>query len=119
MAQALIFVMPLLGFGHILTLLVNPTVRSIGVPIVVAVSDAMELEHMVYQGTVLGPCFWNLHYGDARYPIQNSGFREIVFADDSNAFKCLTVVLWIILVDLNLSLLQISKPSRNQTLWYC
>ena len=42
MAQALIFVMPLLGFGHILTLLVNPTVRSIGVPIVVAVSDAME-----------------------------------------------------------------------------
>ena len=34
--------MPLLGFGHILTLLVNPTVRSIGVPIVVAVSDAME-----------------------------------------------------------------------------
>ena len=40
--QALIFVMPLLGFGHVLTLSVNPTVRSIGVPIVVAVSDAME-----------------------------------------------------------------------------
>ena len=35
-SQALIFVMPLLGVGHILTLLVNPTVRSIGVPLVVA-----------------------------------------------------------------------------------
>ena len=54
MAQALIFVMPLLGFGHILTLLVNPTVRSIGVPIVVAVSDAMEAVIMSTQVSVYG-----------------------------------------------------------------
>ena len=54
MAQALIFVMPLLGFGHILTLLVNPTVRSIGVPMVVAVSDAMEAVIMSTQVSVYG-----------------------------------------------------------------
>jgi len=60
-AKALIFVMPLLGFGHILTLLVNPTVRSIGVPMVVAVSDAMEAVIMSTQGFVISLpyCFLN------------------------------------------------------------
>ena len=53
--------MPMLGFGHILTLLVNPTVRSIGVPLVVAVSDAMEAVIMSTQGFVISLpyCFLN------------------------------------------------------------
>ena len=61
LVQALIFVMPMLGFGHILTLLVNPTVRSIGVPLVVAVSDAMEAVIMSTQGFVISLpyCFLN------------------------------------------------------------
>ena len=60
-AKALIFVMPLLGVGHILTLLVNPTVRSIGVPLVVAVSDAMEAVITSTQGFVISLpyCFLN------------------------------------------------------------
>ena len=59
--QALIFVMPLLGVGHILTLLVKPTVRSIGVPLVVAVSDAMEAVITSTQGFVISLpyCFLN------------------------------------------------------------
>ena len=40
--QALIFVMPLLGVGYVMTLVVRPTVRSFGIPLMVAVSDAME-----------------------------------------------------------------------------
>ena len=40
--KALIFVMPLLGVGHILTLVVKPTVGSIGVPLVVEVFDAVD-----------------------------------------------------------------------------
>ena len=53
--------MPLLGVGHILTLLVNPTVRSIGVPLVVAVSDAMEAVITSTQGFVISLpyCFLN------------------------------------------------------------
>ena len=34
--------MPLLGVGYVMTLVVRPTVRSFGVPLMVAVSDAME-----------------------------------------------------------------------------
>ena len=34
--------MPLLGVGHILTLVVKPTVGSIGVPLVVEVFDAVD-----------------------------------------------------------------------------
>ena len=34
--------MPLLGVGYVMTLVVRPTVRSFGIPLMVAVSDAME-----------------------------------------------------------------------------
>ena len=34
--------MPLLGVGYVMTLVVRPTVRSFGVPLMVAVADAME-----------------------------------------------------------------------------
>ena len=42
---------------------------------------------MIFQGTVLGPPLWNLFFEDARIPIQKSSFKEIVFADDLNAYK--------------------------------
>ena len=56
--------MPLLGFGHILTLLVNPTVRSIGVPMVVAVSDAMEAVIMSTQVSIKVISMLWCHDGD-------------------------------------------------------
>ena len=53
--------MPLLGIGNILTLVVRPTVRSIGVPLLVAVSDAMEAVIVSTQGFVISLpyCFLN------------------------------------------------------------
>ena len=59
--QALIFVMPLLGVGYVMTLVVRPTVRSIGVPLLVAVSDAMEAVITSTQGFVISLpyCFLN------------------------------------------------------------
>ena len=50
-------------------------------------SKPMPLSNMVYQGTVWGPPLWNLHYADARHAVRQSGFDELVFADDLNAFK--------------------------------
>jgi len=60
-AKALIFVMPLLGVGYVMTLVVRPTVRSIGVPLLVAVSDAMEAVITSTQGFVISLpyCFLN------------------------------------------------------------
>ena len=52
-----------------------------------AVSDCISMSNMVYQGTVFGPSLWNEFYADARDPIMCSGFQEVVFADDLNAFK--------------------------------
>ena len=53
--------MPLLGVGYVMTLLVNPTVRSIGVPLLVAASDAMEAVITSTQGFVISLpyCFLN------------------------------------------------------------
>ena len=50
-------------------------------------SDPFVLEDMVFQGTVLGPPFWNVFYADARQSISNIGFEECVFADDLNCWK--------------------------------
>ena len=47
----------------------------------------MTLDHMVFQGTVWGPPLWNVFFEDARVPINASGFNEIVYADDLNAFR--------------------------------
>ena len=59
--QALLWVMPLLGVGYVMTLVVRPTVRSIGVPLLVAVSDAMEAVITSTQGFVISLpyCFLN------------------------------------------------------------
>ena len=42
---------------------------------------------MVFQGTVLGPPFWNVFYGDAELAVASAGFTECVFADDLNCWK--------------------------------
>jgi hypothetical protein len=50
-------------------------------------SDPITLANMVFQGTVWGPCLWDLFFEDAQLAIQDAGFEEVVFADDLNAFK--------------------------------
>ena len=50
-------------------------------------SDEATLQNMVFQGTVLGPPLWNLFFKDADRAIRESTFREVVYADDLNAFK--------------------------------
>jgi hypothetical protein len=45
---------------------------------------------MVFQGTVTGPTLWNLFYEDARHAINECFYKEIVFADDLNAYRTFT-----------------------------
>ena len=52
-------------------------------------SDDIFLHNMIFQGTVLGPPLWNIFFEDARLPINENSFKEIVFADDLNAYKAL------------------------------
>ena len=60
-AKALIFVMPLLGFGHILSLVVSPAVEGLNLPAVLAVYDAVEAVILSSQGLVISLpyCFLN------------------------------------------------------------
>ena len=46
----------------------------------------MTLHDIVFQGTVTGPILWNLFFEDARHAINEYFFKEVVFADDLNAF---------------------------------
>ena len=50
-------------------------------------SAELMLSNMVFQGTVWGPQLWNFFFGDAKKPVRDAGFTEVVFADDLNAFK--------------------------------
>ena len=50
-------------------------------------SAKMPFKNMVFQGTALGPTFWNLFYEDAPRAIREAGFVEIVYADDLTGFK--------------------------------
>eukprot|EP00969_Alexandrium_andersonii_P055436 2442615-Alexandrium_andersonii.AAC.1 len=45
------------------------------------------MKDMVYQGTVFGPPLWNLFFADAQTAVATAGFRDIVYADDLNAYK--------------------------------
>ena len=45
------------------------------------------LQNSVYQGTVLGPPLWNIHFADARLAVTSVGFVEVIFADDLNCSK--------------------------------
>ena len=50
-------------------------------------SQPEKLADSVFQGTVLGSPLWNVFYADARFAVNNLGFKETVFADDFNAWK--------------------------------
>ena len=50
-------------------------------------SAGMRLYDMVFQGTVWGPVLWNVFFADAKKALSQSGFEEIVYADDLNAFR--------------------------------
>jgi uncharacterized protein YjiS (DUF1127 family) len=50
-------------------------------------SDFFELANMVFQGTVWGPPLWNTFFEDARNAIHEMHFKEMVYADDLNAYR--------------------------------
>ena len=50
-------------------------------------SKPMTLKNMVFQGTVTGPTLWNLFFEDARQAINECFYKEVVFADDLNAYR--------------------------------
>ena len=50
-------------------------------------SGTTPLRNMVFQGTVLGPILWLVFFADASKVIIEAKFREIIFADDLNAYK--------------------------------
>ncbi len=53
------------------------------------VSAPQVLQNSVYQGTVLGPPLWNVHYADSKLAVRAKGFSEVIFADDLNCSKVL------------------------------
>ena len=61
--------------------------RDAGVVVGGQYGDPMRLQNMIYQGTVCGPWPWNIFHEDARLALQVCEFREIVFADDLNAYR--------------------------------
>ena len=50
-------------------------------------SEQYVIENQVYQGTVLGPIQWDVHFEDVHVPVRNSHFKEVLFADDLNSYK--------------------------------
>ena len=50
-------------------------------------STRQQLADSVFQGTVLGPPLWNVHYADAREAVRLLDFVETIFADDFNCWK--------------------------------
>ena len=52
-----------------------------------AFSDEIILDDSVFQGTVLGPPFWNVFSADVASHAQSSGGQEAMFADDLNMFQ--------------------------------
>ena len=50
-------------------------------------SRSLLLQNQVFQGTVFGPPLWNQFFSDAAVPLKQSGYTEVVYADDLNAFK--------------------------------
>ena len=47
-----------------------------------ALSEAMLLTNMVFQGTVLGPALWNAFFGDVAQHVPIAGQEINLFADD-------------------------------------
>ena len=50
-------------------------------------SETLTLHDMVFQGTVWGPLLWNVFFADVADAVRKTGFTEVVFADDCNAYK--------------------------------
>ena len=50
-------------------------------------SNDFDLSDMVFQGTVLGPCLWNLFFADVADSAKTQGGKESIFADDLNVFR--------------------------------
>ena len=50
-------------------------------------SHHFNLQDMVYQGTVLGPPFWDLFFASCRHAVNEHDFREVVFVDDLNYYR--------------------------------
>jgi hypothetical protein len=50
-------------------------------------SHAVRLSDMTFQGTVWGPALWNLFFSNAPLAVRRCGFKEVIFADDLNAFR--------------------------------
>ena len=50
-------------------------------------SESFDLENMTFQGTVWGPALWNLFFSDAPLAMRKCAFKEVVFADDLNAYR--------------------------------
>eukprot|EP00969_Alexandrium_andersonii_P357141 15448114-Alexandrium_andersonii.AAC.1 len=67
---------------------------------------------MVYQGTVFGSPLWDLYFRDASEAIAAASFREIVYADDLNAYRVLDAA-----VDDNNAFLMIGDCQRQLHRW--
>ena len=50
-------------------------------------SELFEIANSVYQGTVLGPCLWNVFFADVSVSAKSAGGKEAMFADDLNVFQ--------------------------------
>lgn len=50
-------------------------------------STAKSISNEVYQGTVLGPPLWNVHFADVTVAASENDFRETKFADDLSCDK--------------------------------
>jgi hypothetical protein len=53
-------------------------------------SESFDLANMVFQGTVWGRTLWNMFYEDARRAVNEVFFKEIIYADDLNAYRAFT-----------------------------
>ena len=51
------------------------------------VSDILNLQNMVFQGTVFGPSLGNIFFADVHEPAQRNGATEQKFADDLSISK--------------------------------
>ena len=67
---------------------------------------------MMLQGTVWGPCLWNVFYGDVVIPTRRCGFDQVLFANDLNAFRTYDND-----VSLNFLVDQLQRCQREVHLW--
>ena len=52
-----------------------------------AQSFVFVLLNMIFQGTVFGPCLWNIFFADVHGPAEQNGAKERRFADDLSCSK--------------------------------